>query len=155
MYKNACKFLHRHSKGGRLCRFNTKLVSSTDLHTYRPHPHTHAPALNPQYRNWQRVYLVLFTNLANPSIQFLKIGVSSMPTLLARFSKDLHSYKIEALASSPRYPVQDALALEKAIHAAFRSDSCRPSIRLSSGNTECYVYSEANARKFVALINRL
>ena len=101
-----------------------------------------------------RVYLVAFTLRSDPDIRFVKVGVSSYD-IRARFRQDLARYEIALLAESQRLVGEDAAAAERAVHAAFIRDRRRPPVRLASGNTECYAYTEQNLRRFVDIVNTI
>lgn len=152
MYKQASRFRNRLNGGKRRGRFNTNLVSTTDVQTVRPHKGRPPGAKRPDCG--ARVYLVRLTPLNAGAKSILKIGMSSM-ALAARFQADLPRYTMEALASSRRLSGRDTIALEKAIHAAFCASRVVPEIRLRSGNTECYADTDANLCRFVDIVNEL
>lgn len=104
--------------------------------------------------NGQRIYLVAFTLLDDPSLRFLKVGVSASD-IRARFRLDLKRYSIELLAESQRLTGSDALTAEQAVHAAFRKGRYRPKVPLASGNSECYECSEKNLVIFVNIVNAI
>ena len=117
--------------------------------TPRPRPPRKATVLD-----GTRVYLVAFTLRADPSVQFIKVGVSAYD-IRARFRPDLTRYEVALLAESQRLTGGDAAMAERAVHLAFRKEHCRPPVRLTSGNTECYAHTERNLRLFVGIVNAI
>jgi hypothetical protein len=101
----------------------------------------------------QRVYLVRFTLRTNPSVQFLKIGVSAFD-LLARFQQDRQNYDFVVIAESAARGA-DALKIEAAFHAAFIKDRTRPRVPLASGNTECYRYTEETMKRMAEILSAI
>lgn len=102
----------------------------------------------------QRVYLVLFQLRSDPRVSFLKVGISAYD-IRARFRSDLGLYKVSLLAESARFLGRDAETAEHAIHRAFHKSRVWPSVRLMSGNSECFAHTEANLRQFVDIVNAI
>ena len=92
-------------------------------------------------RGGKRIYLAHFVLRADPTVQFLKVGISSL-NLDARFEVDRANYEIKALAESEFIATKDARLMESAFHSAFRTHRFFPTVSLATGNTECFAYSE-------------
>lgn len=152
MYKAAGQFMNRLNSGGRNRRFNTKLTSTADLQTIAPAKTTEKRKIHTN--NGNRVYLVKFKSKHYPDIEFVKIGVSTKP-IPVRFGCDANRYVFEVLAMSPVMSGYDAYALEQALHKTFFTRRYTPTLRLKSGNSECYAHTEENIRCFVNLVNNL
>jgi len=99
----------------------------------------------------QRIYLVRFTLRADPTETFIKVGISSMD-IRARFQPDGRLYSVELIAESNRFSPRDARLMEQSIHVAFLKSRYWPSIRLRSGNTECYQHTEQNVQRFSEIV---
>ena len=102
----------------------------------------------------RRLYLVLFTLRTNPSVQFIKVGISRLD-LLARFQRDAVNYEFEIITEGERARDADAKTAEAAFHAAFLIHRQKPVVRLASGNTECYRYTDELLRKMREVITGL
>jgi hypothetical protein len=94
----------------------------------------------------KRVYVARFVLKGRRDIQFLKIGISSLD-LDARFQIDREKYEIIILAESEYFSNRDAMITEKSLHRAFKFSRKRPVVPLSSGNTECFSYSDETAQR--------
>lgn len=101
-----------------------------------------------------RIYLVKFTHKSDTSIQFLKVGMSTMSPD-ARFIADVSNYYFEVVALSASFSIKDALIMEKSIHRALLAEKHRPICPLKSGNTECYSFNESSMKIFSELVNNL
>ena len=103
---------------------------------------------------FSRIYLVKFTHKSDSSIQFLKLGMSTMSPD-ARFIADIANYTIEVIALSDSFNINDALTLEKSIHRSLLAERHRPICLLKSGNTECYSFSESSLKIFSDIVNNV
>lgn len=95
--------------------------------------------------NSKRVYVTLFESKISDET-FIKVGVSSKPIDL-RFSSDLKNYKITLLRETKYYNASDSFIVESNFHNMLEVFKYYPTIRLSSGNTECFINSNECLRR--------
>lgn len=122
-------------------RLNAEVASVTpSLRRHRENTPASAAKRASRKREGGRVYVVRFLSACG-RVSFVKIGVSGME-LAARFQADWENYSFECLMESEWMDGRDALALEQALHHAYRRRRYRPPIPLATGNTECYQFGD-------------
>lgn len=100
----------------------------------------------------QYVYLVRFISKITNE-KFLKIGISRY-NINARFQTDMKYFDIYLLTESEAYYPKDAYYIEQSLHKVFKKYKYLPIQKLSSGNTECFEYSEDTVSLMKELITK-
>jgi hypothetical protein len=99
------------------------------------------------------VYVVAFVLRADPSIKFLKIGITTHD-VPGRFAADSEIYHFAVVHQISAESTQHALAMERSLHELFRTHRFRPPMPLrSGGNSECFAYSDALEARMADLIS--
>ena len=144
---------HHMSANGLAQRLDAEVARSQgkEIKAGRPRPQTARPRKSSVLEEGSRLYLVLFTLRSDATKQFLKVGISRYD-VRARFRGDMIHFDVNLVAESAKMDRRDAKALEHAIHTAFRKSRRYPPVRLMSGNTECYGYTEENVMTFAGIV---
>lgn len=101
-----------------------------------------------------KVYVVRFTGVADESLTFLKIGITSSDIEI-RFEQDVGRYRCDVVHQIKDLTRSDARSLEAALHSFFRPHKFRPPYPLlSGGNSECFSYSAKVEQQMKEVVDR-
>lgn len=117
-----------------------------------------ASVIRPRRRGQDKafVYALKFTLIDDPSVVFIKIGVTC--NIKNRFLNDADRFSWEILSKTNRVSRDDALTIEASILESLATFKTIPVVPLQSGNTECLVWSESTEVKvkeiFAGIVQR-
>ena len=98
------------------------------------------------------VYVVRFVLKSDPSVTFIKVGITGSNPIL-RFKIDEKKFRLEVIEQTGTMRAADALAMEAALLELFRDQQFRSPVPLASGNTECFVYTPDLQTKMKEIVN--
>ncbi len=98
------------------------------------------------------VYVVRFILRSDPSLTFIKVGITSANPM-HRFKLDAKKFDLIVIETIKGLKRNDALALEAALLELFAPKNFRPPVVLGSGNSECFVYTEELQEEMKSLLS--